>query len=167
MLARACCGLLLWACGCTAQSKGLRTRTDKTLYGTDDRFEEADVTSDDMRRNGGATVALVELTDLRYDSRTDSYRNNYPAYTLDYARGGLCPGERYGGQSAIAYCSGTLIGPDLVATAGHCLAGDTTADMCRKGTCDSLGYLVFDFTDESGGTFPAENVYRCKEVSGP
>ena len=140
------------------------SRTHKTLYGLDDRLEEADVTDASMRRNGAATVALVESADLRFDATTNAYRNRYQGYTLDYARGGLCAGERYGSQASLAYCSGTLIAPDLVATAGHCLAGDTYADLCRRGSCDRLGYLVFDFTSDSNNVFPASNVYTCAEV---
>ena len=142
-------------------------RSEKTLYGVDDRLEERDVSDAAMLLNGAASAALVTGGDLRFDSGTNTYRNRYQAYTLDYARspqGGLCPGERYGSQPSLAYCSATLIGPDLVATAGHCLAGDTSADECRRGPCDGAGYIVFDFTSDSNGVFPAANVYRCSEV---
>jgi V8-like Glu-specific endopeptidase len=33
----------------------------------------------------------------------------------------LCPGERFGEQPSGSYCSGALVGEDLVLTAGHCI----------------------------------------------
>ena len=63
----------------------------------------------------------------------------------------------------MATCSGTLIGPDLWATAGHCIANDHSAGWCRPGTLD--GYLVvFDFTDAIDTNFPEANVFVANEV---
>ena len=49
------------------------------MYGLDDRLEEADVTDASMRRNGAATVALVESADLRFDATTkDEFEDRVP-----------------------------------------------------------------------------------------
>ena len=175
--------LLLGAAGTAAQTGRLRLgREQKTLYGTDDRLDEREVTDAAMLQNGAATAAFVdrESLSLRLDSGGgaavgSNYHNRYSSWTLDYehrAQGGLCPGvDQYADQPLLASCSGTLIGPNLIATAGHCLAGDTSAagvpragDMCRPGPCAAMDYVVFDFTSDSDNVFPAANVYQCQEV---
>lgn len=70
----------------------------------------------------------------------------------------LCPEERYREQPVIADCSGTLIGDDLVLTAGHCLS---------KKDCQQ-NYFVFGYQMNSSDTqiteFPSQDVYNCKEI---
>jgi V8-like Glu-specific endopeptidase len=57
-------------------------------------------------------------------------------------------------------CSGFLVGPDLLVTAGHCIKNDFA---CKD------NFWVFDFRAELTGTskapyFDSESVYRCKKV---
>ena len=63
----------------------------------------------------------------------------------------------------MASCSGTLIAPDLWATAGHCIADDDSAGYCRPGVLQ--GYkVVFGFTDGSNNVFPEDDVYDANRV---
>jgi V8-like Glu-specific endopeptidase len=68
----------------------------------------------------------------------------------------LCSNVRFRSQPSLGYCSGFLVAPNAVGTAGHCLA-----DV----PCTSTKF-VFGFTaNASGGgaptTVPADNVYQC------
>ncbi len=71
----------------------------------------------------------------------------------------LCTDEKFREQDTAAFCSGTLVGPDLILTAGHCIevAGD----------CQTTS-LVFGFGVKSAGVLPksvsTSEVYRCVEI---
>ncbi|MBA3501202.1 MAG: trypsin-like peptidase domain-containing protein, partial [Deltaproteobacteria bacterium] len=70
----------------------------------------------------------------------------------------LCSGERFADEPVLGFCSSYLVGPDLVATAGHCF---------KSTLCEETAF-VFDFYrgGASGdvSAIPASNVYRCKQV---
>jgi hypothetical protein len=72
----------------------------------------------------------------------------------------FCEGERFTEQPNPATCSGFLIGPDLLVTAGHCVA--------VPNFCEDYSW-VFDFqvdpeTKLAGIDMKEENVYGCKTV---
>lgn len=71
----------------------------------------------------------------------------------------FCEGERFVDQPTAGTCSGFLIAPDLLVTAGHCVALPTF--------CDEFKW-VFDYQiDESGFAgynLKPENIYSCKKV---
>ncbi|HXH76169.1 MAG TPA: trypsin-like peptidase domain-containing protein [Bacteriovoracaceae bacterium] len=71
----------------------------------------------------------------------------------------FCPGERFVDQPNPGMCSGFLIAPDLIVTAGHC------AEVPKA--CEGYKW-VFDFkVDEDGsaglGVNP-DNIYSCKKI---
>lgn len=72
----------------------------------------------------------------------------------------LCPKERFKSQPVAAECSGTLVAPDVIMTAGHCYASEN--EICRHYS------WVFDFRSNNGResviNVPQENVYRCKKI---
>jgi hypothetical protein len=74
---------------------------------------------------------------------------------------GLCKDEPFYEQGSGAFCSGSLVAPDVIMTAGHCV---TSADECA-GT-----KFVFGFAVKKKGvlpqTVPASEVYGCKELIG-
>ncbi len=75
----------------------------------------------------------------------------------------FCAEERFVNQPNPGSCSGFLIAPDLIVTAGHCLAIEKSCETYK---------WVFDFkldkdTQTAGTKIPQENVYSCKQfVSG-
>jgi V8-like Glu-specific endopeptidase len=73
---------------------------------------------------------------------------------------GLCADERFAEQPSSVICSGFLVGPDLLVTAGHCITNQTA--------CDEMTW-VFDYKvkEDSKKTdilVPKENVYKCSKV---
>ncbi|MBN2212199.1 MAG: trypsin-like peptidase domain-containing protein [Sedimentisphaerales bacterium] len=93
------------------------------IYGVDNRLDEYQVTDSLILDAGDATCALMGssvLTDLG-----DSYLID-GSYTLaDSIQDGwglpICPEEPYANQPLAAYCSGSLVAPDIIMTAGHCV----------------------------------------------
>src|SRR5690606_39183124 len=73
----------------------------------------------------------------------------------------LCPGERFVAQPIVAVCTGFLVPPDLVATAGHCVDLDYP--------CDQLAF-VFGFEMLAARTparaSPPSPLYYCAAVTG-
>lgn len=126
------------------------------VYGIDDRTEvyaHPDPALRALARN--AIVALVRPGEL---DESDP-RNVRPiGDTLREARD-LCESERFLDQPTIANCSGTLVGHDLIVTAGHCV------DDLRD--CQRYRY-VFDFFYESADTLATidadTDVYQCREL---
>lgn len=80
----------------------------------------------------------------------------------DHAMAGIsfCSGTRFINQPNPAMCSGFLIAPDLIVTAGHCVESENFCDEYR---------WVFDFkvdklTKKAGLNVANENIYNCKKV---
>jgi hypothetical protein len=121
----------------------------KVVYGTDDRrdpFAYADQVW--AARAVEFTAALVPTSQI---DATDPNNINIGNRTLT-ERLNVCPDERFATQPANADCSATLIAPDIMLTAGHCInnCGDSR--------------FVFDYRVTAGGTLPPitqDDVYAC------
>jgi V8-like Glu-specific endopeptidase len=76
----------------------------------------------------------------------------------------ICASEAFSQQPIAANCSGFLVGPDLLVTAGHCyMVRDTPENNCKKFA------WVFGFEMKSAEHDPTQNIsmqdiYLCKEV---
>jgi len=133
----------------------------KVIYGDDNRVEyfAAHATRKTLADSvvslwAAGSVTALPSGDFKLKTKLFGERN------FDANGGKLCPGEPYREQPVGAHCSGTLVGEDLVMTAGHCL--DTQAQ------CNDTK-LVFGFgIAKEGGTapttVPAANVYSCKSI---
>lgn len=112
---------------------------EKVVYGPDDRvdvYQEADSARKALAGSVCALMSTDQLTALGgggWQISASAYRyQNLPA----------CAGEPFGNQPTAAFCTGFLVGPDIVATAGHCY--DTT---------DFAGVrFVFGFEMKDAGT---------------
>ena len=86
------------------------------------------------------------------------------AATLADDRSPLCAGEPFGDQPTAANCTATLIAPDVLVTAGHCL------DDNGVRTDLSTFYCVFDYAVRQEGVnpsmFTADQIVRASEILG-
>lgn len=125
----------------------------KSIYGADDRLDYY-AAAPAMRGLADSVVSLWEAKDVKVNGGTAALT------VANFGRAaGLCPGERFAEQPIGAFCSGTLVGEDLVMTAGHCL---TDAAKCADTK------LVFGYGLKRAGdypqTVPAGDVYSCKSI---
>lgn len=119
------------------------------IFGADDRAEA--LVETDLAR---ATPALVRKSMLEF---TDGL---FRAKASGLEKSGLCQDVRFMGQPALANCSASLVGPDLVLTAAHCLEDYPT----REGRCDQY-HVVFDYAQEGETrSFRPDQVYGCKKI---
>ncbi len=136
----------------------------KVIYGKDDRVEEYEVTNPNFLTAGDATVILVfwaELTDNgngTYTLPSETFAYWYEDFDPLDTGNPLCADEPFRNQPAPGVCSGVLVAPDLIATAGHCVACSNISDFA----------VVFGFVMQDASTpaltVSAEDVYRCSEI---
>jgi hypothetical protein len=123
---------VLTGCG-DAASEAPASVADAIVYGSDDRLEYFDVPDPSLRAAiAEAMVAFIPKDQLPLD----------PLLAPTWADvAGLCPGERFADQPAIAFCSGVLVDWDLVLTASHCLSRYALEDLA----------VVFDYYYQAPG----------------
>ncbi len=126
----------------------------KSIYGNDDRkdYFEASVP---MRKLSDSVASF-------WKSKNVTITGDKAALsTVNFGDAvGLCPGQKFAEQPIGAFCSGTLVGDDLVMTAGHCI---TDQGKCTDAKI-VFGYNVDHLNGAANTTLPAANVYSCKSI---
>nr|WP_295900593.1 serine protease [uncultured Bdellovibrio sp.] len=69
----------------------------------------------------------------------------------------ICPDEKFAKQQALGFCTGVLIGPNKVLTAGHCM---DKADRCA----DTKFLFGWNLQKSLTKTAPDSEVYHCKNI---
>ncbi|MDC0255948.1 serine protease, partial [Bacteriovoracales bacterium] len=91
--------------GCLGPSENQNTDAflkSPVIYGSDDRKELSSIKDDHLKRLSDAVVSMIP-------------------HKKENLNRPLCEGEAFAHQPKKAACSGVLVGPDLILTAGHCL----------------------------------------------
>ncbi len=126
----------------------------KVVYGDDDRLDIYEVTDPLQRELSGSVCALVNVSQLTpisggFELRTSAYRIGGTS---------ACADEPFGTQPTAAFCTGFLVGDDLIVTAGHCYSRSDLA----------AARFVFGFTMTDSNTpvttFSENQVYRGVEI---
>jgi hypothetical protein len=117
----------------------------KVIYGPDNRVQVADATSEQKQ---WASATLAQISPREWDANFNFTSKTYgDAFTL-------CPGERFFDELSVANCSGFLVAPDVVVTAGHC--------MQSQNDCDNFKW-VLDYKDGATKT-SADKIFSCERV---
>ncbi|CAM9745860.1 unnamed protein product, partial [Chrysoparadoxa australica] len=126
----------------------------KVIYGDDNRRDVFEVTNPMFLEMARSTAALISTSNLSRSGTTTKVRGS----ALGSARN-LCDSEPFKEQPAAANCSGFLVAPNILVTAGHCIRNESQ--------CKGYGY-VFGFETTTNGqteySVPSENVYNCKTL---
>jgi hypothetical protein len=105
--------------GCSQATDEVSARVQEpVVYGEDRRVQYYEISDPALRTLVASTsIALVSQDNVRIVD--GGVVLNGPTWQ---AQDGLCADVTFGADPVVAYCSGVLIAPDLVLTAGHCLS---------------------------------------------
>jgi hypothetical protein len=99
--------------------------SQKLIYGIDDRSEVFQLSPGPDLDDADSVVAL-----FRAAAVADNGDGTSTLSTVNFGRQhNLCSSERFREQPTGAFCSGFLVAPDIVATAGHCVNADNVGDV--------------------------------------
>lgn len=136
---------------------------EKVIYGTDNRSLVSELQDDEFAFTIDASKSvLAQIPNWRITSDT---KDSISIETKDLQTGlKMCEGERFLTLPLVSSCTAFLIGPDLIATAGHCVKDKYD---CKKQT------WVLDYDSEmefigpvGTAVFPKEKTFSCKELVG-
>lgn len=123
------------------------------IYGADDRFEVEDYSDQNFIEKAQSVAIRVPKRRLTDDS-IDNSMVNFPHRTLKSVLPQLCRSERFIEQFSVGNCSGFLVAPNILVTAGHCMVTETEC---------ATNKWVFDFKQDTT-QFKKSNVYSCKKI---
>lgn len=129
-------------------------QSPQVIYGQDDRHEVYEITDPKLYQWASSSAALIDKKKIQIQNKTAVI----DGHTFGNDRS-LCQDEPYYNQTVAAHCSGFLVAPDIIVTAGHCLP--------RKEECDKT-QVVFSYAVYRAGLMPTSidvsEVYSCKEI---
>ncbi|MDO8804305.1 MAG: serine protease [Elusimicrobiota bacterium] len=126
----------------------------KSIYGKDNRLEYFQA-GQIVKTLSDSVVSLwksasVEIAEGKAKLKTVNFGD----------RLNLCPGEKFREQPIGAFCSGSLVGPDLVMTAGHCIKDAASCADAKM----VFGYNIRKDGEAAVTTLPASEVYGCAKI---
>lgn len=139
------------------------------IYGQDDRVDVIEYGDATFRNKAKSVAGMVRASELQISGTTTTDRRDpnfirstsreETTFEFDLGRTlersmNVCPEERFAEQTTLPVCTGFLVAPDVLVTAGHCVPNQ---NACRDFV------WVFDYL-EGTTEIPANNVYRCREV---
>ena len=139
----------------------------RSIYGPDDRRDWYQVSSiAGLEPLARASVALFDGSKIEAPAGGTVH---IKAKSFQEVRH-LCPTPpaKFASQPSAAFCSGTLVRPGMVLTAGHCvreISGNEALPPNVTGVKFVFGYLM-QKPDADAAAIPAANVFTGKEVVG-
>ena len=129
----------------------------QVIYGPDDRIDLYQETDPLRRKLAASTCALIRSNRVR-----DNGNGGFDLVVSVWTEEGLlaCEGEPFADQPVLAECTGFLVGPDLIATAGHCFD-----ELDLNPTRFVFGFQMLDASTPVG-TVDADQVYQGVQIVG-
>lgn len=125
------------------------------IYGTDNRVDIFEVLDPKIQALAHSTVAIIAPKSIEDQGNGRAHLKTKKI--KDALK--ICPDERFAEQEAAVYCTGFLVAPDVVMTAGHCIESQMACKNSR---------FLFDFgIYQSGGNYrevALNNIYGCSEL---
>ena len=129
----------------------------EVIYGIDNRLDYYQIEDQSVKNIADSTIALIKSFDLKEIAGGFKLKSTTG---IGISRN-LCPTEPFRDQPAEAFCSGFLISPNLMVTAGHCVRSQSA--------CEDISF-VFGYHVVAPGvtrtSFTSDEVYSCKTLLG-
>lgn len=133
----------------SANTKGVNV-----IYGEDNRKDVFESTDSVLVELSKSTAAMIEMANLEASSNGEIV---IQAKTLKSR--GICEKERFSNQISAGNCSGFLVAPNILVTAGHCIKSEFD--------CSSFKW-VFDYkvdhSEQGAVRVSKEDVFSCKRI---
>jgi len=129
---------------------------EKLVYGVDDRKDFYEL-NDRQKKECDSVVSLWEASDI-----VDNGNGESRLQTTNFGDSlNLCENEKFREQPIGAFCSGFLVGPDLIVTAGHCVKNADGLTSTRF----VFGYRM-ENKNQARTTVSNSDIYKGKEIVG-
>lgn len=137
-------------------------KTDKVIAGEDDRKDVFELDFSDQLEDLAFRLSESTVLLTNKDRLADNGNGTFNLTVHPFRQRGKppCGGERFANQVVGGWCSGFMIGEDLIATAGHC--GETADDI--EDTAYVFGFQSSSPTDPGRIVFNTEQVYFGREL---
>lgn len=132
----------------------------EVVYGPDDRLDRYQVGEEAWKSVGDSVCSVTTASNLA-DNGDGTYRLLDTGRFTAVLGTTVCDDEPFRGQLQLGYCSGFLVGPDLIATAGHCVSAPDAAFIF---SFDQLGPMLGAPDEFDPAHIPASNVYFATQV---
>lgn len=137
----------------TAITSHAANKDERVVYGDDNRKEIFEVSSF-WKKKANSTVALVQSKMIK-----DNGDGTITLTTKNYGKTkNLCADEPFVNQPVAGFCSGALVGKNLVMTAGHCISN---WDCKKTNFVFGFGY---DAPNQNLSVLKKSDVYTCKKI---
>lgn len=130
--------------------------SSQSIYGKDDRSFISSKSSLEMKRLSQSIAMIVskEAVEIKFLSALIKGEILSDKNFLN-----LCLDEKFSTHHSLNSCTGFLIAPDLMATAGHCFLSE---DDCKN------KFIIFDVLEKNemkqGYKILKKSIYECKEI---
>jgi len=131
------------------------------VYGTDNRLDVFQASGALNKRLARSSAAMINI---RYFSKNTSGSFDLKDVKTLEAAANVCHGESFSQQPAAAVCSGFLVGPDTLITAGHCYKGMGDPEEACKNYAWVFDYEMKTTDSDPTKNIPVTNIYLCKKV---
>ena len=101
------------------------------IYGDDNRIDTVESKNAFHKKLAASTAAHILRSEIHFENGKATFKDQtLNSWIAERYGRELCEGERFKDQANYSNCSGFLVAPDIVVTAGHCYQGNecTTFD---------------------------------------
>lgn len=137
-----------------AFSTSSSANSPKVIYGNDDREDVVNVYDNLWVDKSRSTAGMITSSALSLLSTGD-----YKVIGKTLVERGWCSSERFANQITAPTCTGFLIAPDVLVTAGHCVSKSSD---CRNYKW-AFDIKIPTLTDTTA-IIPKSSVYGCKSI---
>ncbi|WPU63247.1 trypsin-like serine peptidase [Peredibacter starrii] len=134
----------------------------EVVYGPDNRQDIYQVRNQLHLQLAQATAGMIDVRQFQKSSKPNFF-DLVGTQSLERAMN-ICPSESFSQQPIAPNCSGFLVSPDTLITAGHCYKSFSTPENVCRGFAWVFGYDMKSPTANPTKDISVTNIYTCKSV---